>query len=445
MNNYDNSVYNMGHDNKLTEENCTISALAKEIYLIEHPDEKNIDEKYINTNANDLGKIFYRKGGYIDQIKKHLNLDLEQFDKNNFQFQREKFKILFLFYRAKNFDFKGIEVIQLLANPSMEILDTSFYGRQTHYGNISKFFIERLANEISPIRLLDNEYFKEITMSWLVKLEEIEENSLHYNGYIELILEKYKNILSNIEFPECCETYEFSPIEMLYLRIKQKNYIGQIKDVMLINGIKSKTQYDTPPEMIEDMRRFAKNEVTDINECIDKFINNPKETAKYVYKKEASSYEINKIKEMKERVIKTLSFCNRSDLSINVEEFLTELHIISCLQAILLDSKNEVFNYHYYDYKHISKKMPHVQAALKNDNYVLDALKLYWHRKINDHWYANIGKYYERCKLRELENVFDDILLKIFSYNNLSEIYNTHCYIFDKLPNISINNIESLV
>lgn len=434
MYNYNDSTYNMGYYNELKEEDCTFTALAKEIYHIEHPEEKNIEEKYKKIYVKDIKDIFCKKGGYIDQIKNHLNLDLEQFDKNNIKFQGEIFKILFLFYRAKNFDFKDTEVIQLLANPSMEILDTSFYEMQTHYGNISKFFIESLKKEMDQIKVKDiYNCFYEIPMSWHIKIKEIGKY-LECNGYIELILKEYKNISSKIEDPECCEIYELSPVEMLFLRIMQQNQIGQIKDAMYINSIKIETQYYTPPEMIKNMRIFAKKRISNIDKCIDNFIKNPQEIANYVYKKDANSYNINKIKKMKNKVIKALRFCNRSDLYINVENFLTELHIISCLQAILLDSKNEIFDYSYFRYKEFSHKMPRVQAALKNDNYVLEALKLYWHRKITDHWHADIGRYAERCKLREIENIFDNLELKIFSCNNLSEIRKAHTYIFNKFP-----------
>ena len=59
--------------------------------------------------------------------------------------------------------------------------------------------------------------------------------------------------------------------------------------------------------------------------------------------------------------------------------------------------------------------MPHVQAALKNDNPVPDALQCYWIRKVADRWYANIGKYDARTKTRRLERVCDDIREEILN------------------------------
>lgn len=94
---------------------------------------------------------------------------------------------------------------------------------------------------------------------------------------------------------------------------------------------------------------------------------------------------------------------------------LNKLHIISFLQAIILDEKNEIFDYTFYGYQKSMKHKQHVQIAINQDKRPVDALKVYWSRKINDHWYANIGRYEMRCKMRELENICDTALLSFLN------------------------------
>lgn len=79
------------------------------------------------------------------------------------------------------------------------------------------------------------------------------------------------------------------------------------------------------------------------------------------------------------------------------------------------------------------KHKPQVQGALKNDGYTVDALKIYWTRKVMDHWNANIGRYDSRCRLRELENVCDNILMQILSCSNISDMLEIHCFYYNKI------------
>jgi hypothetical protein len=118
-----------------------------------------------------------------------------------------------------------------------------------------------------------------------------------------------------------------------------------------------------------------------------------------------------------------------------MEDELTELFIVSCLQAILTDSSNETFDYIFYGYQDHMKRKPHVQGALKGGKPPYDALKIYWVRKVLDHWYANIGRYDLRSKLRELEKICDDILGRILACCNIDEMLKMHRLYYNKITN----------
>ncbi len=79
------------------------------------------------------------------------------------------------------------------------------------------------------------------------------------------------------------------------------------------------------------------------------------------------------------------------------------------------------------------KHKPHVQGALKGSGEMIDALKLYWIRKVMDHWYANIGRYDIRCKEKEVVNLCDNILMKILSCSGIPEMLRLHYSYYNKI------------
>lgn len=82
--------------------------------------------------------------------------------------------------------------------------------------------------------------------------------------------------------------------------------------------------------------------------------------------------------------------------------------------------------------------MPRVQAVLKRndkkgDKYVPDALKIYWVRKVTDHWYANVGKYDIRLKLRQIEETCDEIRKQILSQTTLEKTIAAHNFYLERI------------
>lgn len=366
----------------------------------------------IELEAIELAKNFYRDGGYLSQIKSHLNIDLELFGEDNLKDQCEKFKILYLFYMLKHQHFPRTEVIELLGKLSMENIDNSSLHWETYNGGIVKHVKDSLVKELNPQELGNiTGALNLITTSWDDYLDRIrlQMDWCAGSGY-EYDLDEMIHLLKPIVYMDKnINGYELSPIGTLYLRILQNEQLGQIKDILIINGIQIKSNYNVPLQMIDELKNLHGMKIK-ISNAEDYIHTNARKIAKYVYLKTSiSKQEQEKIRYNKKKLKFIFDFCIRARPLINIDDEVTELLIISCFQAILIDSRNETFDYIFHGYQDHMKHKPQVQGALKNDGYTVDALKIYWTRKVMDHWYANIGRYDSRCRLRELENVCDNI------------------------------------
>lgn len=121
------SVYNMGNPAELTEAECSDEAV-------------------------DTVRMFVRKdSGYIQQLKKYLNFDLDAYDYDDIQNQRERAKIFYFIHTLKK-KFSGINILQLLGRPSMENIDNSFLGWETSNGKYVKFVKHEIEKELSLSR-----------------------------------------------------------------------------------------------------------------------------------------------------------------------------------------------------------------------------------------------------------------------------------------------------
>jgi uncharacterized C2H2 Zn-finger protein len=88
------------------------------------------------------------------------------------------------------------------------------------------------------------------------------------------------------------------------------------------------------------------------------------------------------------------------------------------------------------------KHTPTVSAVLKNSDRTLDALQIYWICKVMDCLYANIGRYNFRIQFRDLENLCDVILTKLFSCPNCDELLEMHEFYFRKINEVFGTNDE---
>lgn len=442
MFNYQDTIYYMGNDEKLSWNDCNYLALAKSILQLDTSEMREGDltnEADMEAVAKEFAIKFYRKdGGYISQIRQHLNVDLELFDKNNLVYQSEKFKILYMFYVLKK-NYPKTKVIEMLGKPSMENIDNSLFGWKTYNGDIIHFVKDMLERELSR-EFINNVYgaMEQITPAWDRFYEKFSYQVDLYASMGEIY--DFEAIISSLkEEPEALHEADehifddLSPIPLLYLRIVQNEQLGQIKDILRINNIQIESNYNVPPKMVEEMKSLDKItvEVSNVEKYIDTDIDR---IARYVYLKEdISKAERRRILYNKKKVLSVFEFCSRAKQQIPIQVLSTELFIISCLQAILLDDQQETFDYVFPGYQHHMKHKPHVQGALKGSGEMIDALKLYWIRKVMDHWYANIGRYDIRCKEKEVENLCDNILVKILSCSGIPEMLRLHYLYYNKI------------
>ena len=437
------SIYEMGSKTKLKREDCSYIALAIECLKLKYKAEGSLGdlrEEDIIAEAKEYAKIFYREdNGYLKQIKKYLKIDLELLN-DNLRFQSEKYKILFLLFRIKNIEYPNREIIELIAEYSMENIDNSLLGWKSYNGEVVKFIKDELEKELEEQTLKNiKNAIGHISSHWdkLVDEYRYQMDVICSEGDIpdfdEIINRLYVALLKITRGNEVKMTFsELSPIALFYLRILQFEQIGQIKDILYVNNIEIKSDYSVPLEMVEEMKKLniIKVDINNIEKHID---NNIERIVKYVYlTNDIKKNDCRKVRYNKGKVTKLIEFCMRARPLLVMKE-VSELFVISCLQAILLDCSNEKFDYKFHGYQKYMKHKPQVQGALKGDKVPADALRIYWVRKVVDRFYANIGRYDSRCKLREVENICDNILLEIFMSDDISEMLTKDSVFYDLL------------
>lgn len=418
-----NSIYDMGNPNEIEEDLCTDSAVATEIWYNLSLDKKGI------TEANVLDEL-ERKSGLIDRIKKYLGIDLNKLGRNDDREKRERSKILYFFYILEHEYYPNIKVLMLLDKPSMENIDNTFLGWQTHNGKIVRVVKEALGKELpldekgrvySTIAAISTEWDNILDNARLL-LDFLYDYGFDYTS-VELLQSPIPIFISGKGSQENTCQY---PVERLYLTLSQREYLGNLLDIAFINKIQSSNSYDVPPELVEEMKSLLHASV-DFNNVEKHIRDNALRLSRYVYLgKKATKEDVRRIRTYAHKFQKFLDFCYRADCLIDIKEISNELQIVSFLQALILDKHSEVFDYTYHDYQDRAKHMMRVQAALKNDKSVPDALQVYWVRKVTDRWYANVGKYDVRLKLRQIEKTCDEIRKQILSQSTLEEMIATH-------------------
>lgn len=438
------SIFDMGNPYELDDNECTDISVANEIILL-GLSKKNI----IEADEYEIVNNFVRTGGLIDRLKIHLDFDLDAFTKKDNQYKRERCKILYLFYILEHKYFVGTNVLEMFNNPSMENIDNLFMGMQTRNGTVIKTIKELLEKEmdLSTKAHIEKDIY-EMVSYW----ENILNNAqylmdfFHMNKYEydfkETIDILYSKTTGNIS--QDISQYTMYPIEMLYLRILQHEYKGNLKDICLINKIEKNYDYNISPDQIEKMEELHDTPI-DINN-IEQYINeNALRLSKYVYlKAKPNKEDVRRIRKAKEKIPKLFTFCKEAKLFLNVADIANELQLVSFLQAILLDDPGETFDYVFYGYQKYNKHMKRVQAALKTDDYVPIALQRYWVRKVTDRWYANLGRYDERIALRKFEMTCDNILMEILNQPCLDEMYKMHKFFLERVDEALITTSEQI-
>lgn len=448
------SIYSMGNNYELNEEECTDKAVARDIIRINDQErEKDIEawrdskdysdsralksaEESMDREVKELTNLFRRQdGGYIQQIKKYLDIDLDSFDYSNLQNIRERAKILFFVYKLKNEYFPVANVLKLLSEPSMGNIDNSFLGWKTHNGQYISFIKHEIEKEISPaVKHRIKEKVSSVVNTWgnymnfgcrqiaqLLKAGyECSQEVFSLNARMEEPV-TYQDLMGQ-------SVLSLTPLELLYLRIIQHEYMGQMCDLLKIYEMVPDVNYSIPVKYIDEMQKFQATKMNkkDFDTYFD--AENVRKIAKYVYlKSEIDKEDRRRIRLCKEKVIRFLDFINLADPldKHHMMEDVTELLIISCLQSILLDKGKEIFDYTFNRMEGTvgnRKGKIYVHAALKKEKRPYDALQVYWVRHVVDRSYANVGDSNIRKATQEYERVCVKTLLKLLKCSSVDEM-----------------------
>ena len=448
------SIYIMGNTYELNEEECTDEAVARDIIQINDPErEKDIEtwresknysdsralknaEESIDREVNELTNLFRRQdGGYIQQIKKYLDIDLDAFDYSNLQNMRERAKILFFVYKLRNKHFCDVNILKLLSKPSMENNDNSFWGWETRNGQYINFIKHEIEKEISPaVKHRIKEKVSSVVNTWGEYMNSgcRQIAQLFHVGY-----DCSQEMFSLNERMEETVTYQeltghpapsVTPLELLYLRIVQYEYLGQMCDLLKIYEMEPNENYSVPAEYIATMKKFQTIKVSrgDIDAYFEPA--NVQKIAKYVYlKPEIDKEDRRRIRLCRKKVLRFLDFINLADPldEHHMTEDVTELLIISCLQNILLDKDTKIFDYTFYRMEGTSGKRKgkiYVHAALKKEKRPYDALRIYWVRRVVDRSYANVGDSNIRKVTQEYERICVKTLSRLLKCASVEEM-----------------------
>jgi len=431
---YYKSKYDMGNSTILTEDDCQYTTLARDVLIAMG----TTDEAYVYVESFNTAVNFYRSGGLIDQVKKYVDIDLLLFDIHNKKNKREIYKILFFLYMLNNGNPYRINMLEMLSKPTMENIDNSYFGWKTSYGLVIKTIKTSLEKEISlPNKKTINDTVRSIISQWDILLDNAR-ILMDFPDKYGCCLEKAINQLKCEKYESATEIlYKLSPIEMLYLRIIQLEQRGQIEDIIRINSIQIPTKehkgYDVSLAFVNEMKELHWRNIP-INGLEEYLNTESRRLAKYIFlDKETDKEKWRSVRNNTVKIVRWLKFCERARPLFNFENNISELLVVSCLQAVFLDSGNETYPYKYHAYEKQTTSELHIQAALKNDDPVYDFLQIYWVRKVTDRWYANIGRYGARKVLREFEKECDNVLLRILTRTNVDEMVEMHNYFFTKV------------
>lgn len=223
----------------------------------------------------------------------------------------------------------------------------------------------------------------------------------------------------------------------LYLRILQLEYLGHVNDTLAILSKAEANTYKVPPKFWFQMRKFraCPFEMGDLEWFFEQ--DNAVKIAKYVYLKDDITPEEcrniyrqdskSNVREKVQRFLKFWEFTNSPGR--HKADNVSVLLVISCLQCIFLDDRNEIFRYSYHGFeRENSTGKFHVQAALKKDEsprkHICDVEKLYWVRKVLDRCYVNMGCSDGLQAIREFEKICCAIVKDIFNSDSLEEMEN---------------------
>ena len=443
------SKYAMGNPYRLSPKECTLRGVAKAIaerYYSNAECTKIIIDAFI--------KSFYAKHGICDRLKRDLGFDIDMFNKE--QYGAEIYKIIYFIYEMENIKIPELlgqtrfELPEFIKKSSMESVDISIfdeqedYGRETYNGKITRLIkniIEKeldlkVRDKIFKAHRIVSEDWEELLCAVLNKMQERK-----IAGKPPLKIEKVNKLLQQIsdelsKISKSPEKPQASPIETLYFLRFQYEYLGGINDCMKIIDMPIEAEYDIPPKLMENMIQLNAEKVP-FDQVEDYIYQHADLLVDYVYyKKTLNANERKncrrKIRNCREQISRFIQYSIDRRPDKNVNDEITKLYIVSCLQAILTDNNN--LNFKYNAYKLGNHKPYRIKGALReNDTTLLDSCHVYWERKIELHQFANLGQYEIRKEFTDFQKLCYTVMSKIYSAKSIEEMLAIHWSYYDNL------------
>ena len=441
----------MGNPCPLSQRDCAFRRVAREI--VERYEPYMTDDIREERTEQMLQRI-YRPGGIINRLKRDLGFDIKQFDQK--QYGSEKCKLIYFIYEMENHKLpelmgkKEFNLTQFLKESSMESVDNSVLGQEdyqweTRSGKILRIIRHTLEKEMD-LQVKDEIWktFDCVAHDWEQMMQSVkrqmELNSIYEKPSLDLETVKDFLLQRSSYLSQLAETeiLQVSPIAVFYFIIAKYELLGEIRDYKKVVNIPIEADYNVPSKLIPNMLRLHTEKIP--LDCVKEYISNCADPwVDYVYfgeekalNKDERKKQQRKIRESGKKVVGLLQSFARRKPHINYENEITILRIISCLQAILTD-KNDV-NFEYTAYGLGNHKPFKVSGALQEtDEYALDSRIAFWERKVDDHLYANIGRYDIICKFREFQNICCGVMDEIYSAKSISEVLCIHQIYYNAL------------
>lgn len=440
---YYESIYDLGNRHILSEAECEYTAIANEIVQVLEIEEnldstKDTEMDAWEKKAQEDDKreriitVVRQLKDYDRQFEKYLNIDMSLFDYGILENKQDRAKLYYYFYKIKHKEFKKIKIMELLSKPSMENVDHSFFGYETKNGKVIGALKHAVTMELSMDLAKEIErVVRGIVDEWgsyINRIKEVMETTPSQDNTYTDRIKTLKSMMSeNVIYEKAFEKeriMSLTPLGVFYLKLIQHEYLGQMKDLLMVYDRLVNKEYNIPEIYINKMKEIEKTPFCMKDIDIYFQADNVRKKAELVYlKPKTNRDERKKIVKCKENARRFLEFCLLYEN--NSEEDFTELLVISYLQEYILGKKEEPFDNKYHGYegqKEERRNIKSVQAALSNDEHTDDALQIYWICKVVDRSYANVGREVYQKNLRELERITYGILTKILSCSSKEEM-----------------------
>lgn len=451
---YYESIYDLGNSYILCEAECEYVAIANEIVQVLDAEKgsdstKDTGMEAWERNAQEENKrerivtVVRQLKDYDRQLEKYLNMDMKLFDYSIIKNKQDRAKLYFYFYKIKHKEFKEIDIMQFLSKPSMENVDHSFFGYETKNGKVLRALKHAVAMELSidlaeeirrVVRGVVDEWGNIINQI-REALEKIPSQDNTYTERIKILKSMMSENANDGKVFKKERIMSLTPVGVFFLKLIQHEYLGQMKDLLMIHDLLANKEYSIPETYINKMKEIEK--IPFRMKEIDIYFqaDNVRKIAELVYlKPEINRDERKRIAKCKESVRRFLEFCLLYEN--NSEEDFSELLVISYLQEYIIGKKERPFDYKYYGYegrKGERRNKKSVQAALANDEHTDDALQIYWICKVTDRSYVNVGREVFRKNFREIERITYDILVRILSCSSKEEMLSMDTFYKNKM------------